>query len=198
MADFVTLSCPSCAGRLEITQDIERFACAHCGREHIVKRSGSIVSLSPVVDALRKVEVGVDKTAAELAIVRLRREIEDIQAQKSTLFANSPRPQGGLVPVLLISCGAVLAVLGLITIATTQPPSARLAPSVYTNDSLSLSKWCIVGGIIMGLMGLIQLSQLPSNTKRWEETVGVRLKSLDEQLAAKHTELLHHRNVVSP
>lgn len=195
MADFVTLSCPSCGGRLEITQDIERFACAHCGREHIVKRSGGIVSLSPVVDALRKVEVGVDKTAAELAIVRLHREIEDIQAHKNTLLANSPRPQVGLIPVLLISCGAVLAVLGLLTISTAQPPPAHLAPSVYTNDSLS--KWCIVGGIIMGLMGLIQLSQLPSNTKRWEETIGVQLKSLDEQLAAKHAELLHYRNVVS-
>ena len=40
MADFVTLSCPSCGGKLEVTRDIERFACAHCGREHIVKRTG--------------------------------------------------------------------------------------------------------------------------------------------------------------
>ena len=54
MADFVTLTCPSCGGKLQITQDIERFACAHCGREHIVKRSGGIVSLSPIIDALKK------------------------------------------------------------------------------------------------------------------------------------------------
>ena len=61
MANFVTLSCPSCGGKLQITQDVERFACSHCGQEHIVKRSGGIVSLSPVVDALKRVGAGGDK-----------------------------------------------------------------------------------------------------------------------------------------
>ncbi|MBE3067272.1 MAG: hypothetical protein IMZ73_07575 [Chloroflexi bacterium] len=55
MPDLVTLSCPSCGGKLNITNDIERFACGHSGREHVVKRAGGIVSLSPVVEALKKV-----------------------------------------------------------------------------------------------------------------------------------------------
>ena len=92
MADFVTLSCPSCGGKLEITNDVERFACAHCGREHLVKRSGGMVSLSPVVDALNRVGVGVDKTAAELAIVRLQKEIYALQVARVNLFQSSPRP----------------------------------------------------------------------------------------------------------
>lgn len=37
MPDFVTLSCPTCGGQLQITKDIERFACGHCGNEHIVR-----------------------------------------------------------------------------------------------------------------------------------------------------------------
>ena len=77
MTDFVTLSCPSCGAKLEIGKDTDRFACEHCGQEHIVKRGGGVVSLSPVLDAIGKIEVGVDKTAAELAIVRLRKDIED-------------------------------------------------------------------------------------------------------------------------
>jgi hypothetical protein len=79
MSDFVTLTCPSCGGKLQITNDIDRFACGHCGNEHVVKRSGGIVALAPVVEGLAKVQVGVDKTASELAIARLEREIADLR-----------------------------------------------------------------------------------------------------------------------
>jgi predicted RNA-binding Zn-ribbon protein involved in translation (DUF1610 family) len=79
MAEFITLSCPSCGGRLEITKDIERFACAHCGNEHVVRRAGGIVSLAPVVAGLKQVQAGVDKTASELAIKRLRGEIGELR-----------------------------------------------------------------------------------------------------------------------
>jgi len=102
MADFVTLSCPSCGGKLEITNDVERFACSHCGREHIVKRSGGIVSLSPVVDALNKVGVGVDKTAAELAIVRINREVVALEVEKSDFIKNHPRPYGNSNGILIV------------------------------------------------------------------------------------------------
>ena len=54
-----------------------------------VKRSGGIVSLSPVVDALNKVGVGVDKTAAELAIVRIKREVVELEIEKSNFNVSS-------------------------------------------------------------------------------------------------------------
>ena len=79
MTDFVSLTCPSCGGRLKITNDIERFACAYCGSEHIVKRGEGVISLSPVVEGLDKIRSGVDKTASELAIVRLQREIAELE-----------------------------------------------------------------------------------------------------------------------
>ena len=50
----------------------------YCGNEHIVRRSGGIVSLAPVVDSLVKIETGVDKTASELAIRRLKEDIADL------------------------------------------------------------------------------------------------------------------------
>jgi len=79
MADFVTLSCPSCGGKLQITNDIERFACGYCGKEHIVKRGGGIVTLSPVIDGLKRIQEGTDRTASELAILRLGNEITEIE-----------------------------------------------------------------------------------------------------------------------
>lgn len=81
MADFVTLSCPNCGGKLEITQDIEKFACSYCGQEQIVKRGRGIISLKPVVDELKEVKVGVDKTASELAINRIVKEINEINEE---------------------------------------------------------------------------------------------------------------------
>lgn len=74
MSEFVSLTCPSCGGKLQIGNDVDRFACSYCGCEHVVKRSGGIVSLAPVIEEIRSVKNGVDKTASELAIKRLQEE----------------------------------------------------------------------------------------------------------------------------
>ena len=188
MADFVTLSCPSCGGKLEITNDVERFACSHCGREHIVKRSGGIVSLSPVVDALNKVGVGVDKTAAELAIVRLQKEIPEIYWQKAALLNTYPRPVVNSISVLLIVSGILIDFIFLFII--------------LSGNSLDDVLYFIFGlGFIFGLLliffGALPIFSLRRNQKNWDETTGVQLKSLDKQIAEKNAELKHHQGVVS-
>lgn len=75
MTDFVTLTCPSCGGKLQITNDIEQFVCGHCGNEHVVRRGGGIIAIAPVIESIKKVQTGTDKTASELAIKRLGNEI---------------------------------------------------------------------------------------------------------------------------
>jgi hypothetical protein len=85
MADFVTLTCPSCGGKLQITSDLDRFACGYCGTEHVVRRGGGVVSLAPVVEGLKEVKVGVDKTASELAIQRLRQDIAELEKRKKEI-----------------------------------------------------------------------------------------------------------------
>lgn len=188
MSDFVTLSCPSCGGKLEITQDINRFACMHCGREHIVKRSGGIVSISPIMDAIKKVEIGVDKTVSELAITRIQKEIGETLTKRNALIKSSPRPKAS--PVF-----AVLPVLGCIISSTFL---------FLTSDSgvLERASAILIIGILFGvgliLAGVIPLLVLhPKNIKSWEETTGVQLKSLDGQIATKNAELQRHQNVVS-
>jgi transcription elongation factor Elf1 len=98
--DIVTLSCPTCGGKLQITADIERFACAHCGNEHIVKRAGGIIALAPVVESLQKVQTGVDKTASELAIQRLTREISELERYYSQLWDARLKKQNSLLSFL--------------------------------------------------------------------------------------------------
>ena len=109
MPELVTLTCPSCGAKLEIGEDIERFACSHCGNEHIVKRSGGTVSLMPVLEQIKKVRAGVDKTASELAIKRLKEEIREIQSRMPAV------EEGSFIKVMNWFMGLfVLATLGAI------------------------------------------------------------------------------------
>jgi hypothetical protein len=87
MSDFITLSCPSCGGKLEITKDVEQFACAHCGNEHVVRRGAGIVSLAPVMEGLQKVQASSDRVRAELAIQRLTAELAEVQHQREAAEA---------------------------------------------------------------------------------------------------------------
>ncbi len=80
MPDFVTLTCPSCDAQLKIPNDINRFACRYCGCENIVNRDDDVISLSRFTKQLKQAQQtssGVDRMASELAITRLRKEIED-------------------------------------------------------------------------------------------------------------------------
>jgi predicted RNA-binding Zn-ribbon protein involved in translation (DUF1610 family) len=113
MTEFITLSCPSCGGRLEVTEDIEQFACAHCGTEHRVRRSANTVSLTPLVEGIKNVQTGVDKTASELAIKRLKGEIKSLEKE----FVHSYATRKRLASMMLIwgvICfgGILLAVYG--------------------------------------------------------------------------------------
>ncbi len=79
MPDFITLTCPTCGGKLQITPDIERFACTHCGNEHLVRRTAGVVALAPVVDSMDALRRATDRTASELAIRRTRDEIAELE-----------------------------------------------------------------------------------------------------------------------
>lgn len=81
MSEFIRLACPSCGGKLQITNDIERFACAHCGTEILVRRGEGIISLKPVIDEVKGVRRATNHTAAELAIARIQKEIDFLNNQ---------------------------------------------------------------------------------------------------------------------
>jgi cation transport ATPase len=82
MADFVTLTCPSCGGKLHISSETERIACEYCGNEHLVQRGEGIISLTPISDAVRGIRRGVDKAASELAIKRIQEELPLLRQSK--------------------------------------------------------------------------------------------------------------------
>lgn len=81
----IMLKCPSCGAALEVTPDLERFACGYCGIEQIVQRKGGTVALRLITEAIARVQTGTDRTAAELAIKRTSDEIELLNRKLSNL-----------------------------------------------------------------------------------------------------------------
>lgn len=75
---FINLNCANCGGKLEVYDDMDRFACGYCGTEMLVQRRGGTVALKAVMEAINKVQKSADKTAAELAIVRLEKERSEL------------------------------------------------------------------------------------------------------------------------
>lgn len=87
-SDFITLSCPNCGGKLEITSSTDRFACKYCGHEHLVRHQGNEILLTPVVEGLKQVAskidqaiVGSEKLAIEKTLSRFSDEINERQKQ---------------------------------------------------------------------------------------------------------------------
>lgn len=68
---LVTLQCPTCGAKLQLGPEINRFACMHCGNEHIVRRGSGYVSIEPVMQELRQVNSNLGQVqAADTAIAQ--------------------------------------------------------------------------------------------------------------------------------
>lgn len=80
---IIKLNCVNCGSSLDISQQMERLACGYCGTQQIVERSGGAIHLRGVAEALAKVQTGTDKTAAELALARLSKELEAARYQRA-------------------------------------------------------------------------------------------------------------------
>lgn len=81
MLSMIKLTCHSCGGKLEITDDIERFACGHCGTEWLVNRSGGIVSLKAVEKQLGDIKKHTSQTADSTQYIALDAKIKDLEKE---------------------------------------------------------------------------------------------------------------------
>jgi hypothetical protein len=101
--NFITLQCRNFNGKLDVYEDMERFACGYCGTEVVVQRRGGTIILEAVTEAIKRVEIETEKTAAELAITRYESDLNKLRekAEKD--------PASGLgIPVGAILVGLFL------------------------------------------------------------------------------------------
>lgn len=187
--DFITLACPNCGGKLQITPDIERFACQYCGYEHIVRRSGGIVSLEPVMQMMGQLNTNIDRVdsninrisghaerqASEAAIVRLKEEIDELI--KASGKADDSKRNIWLTALFF----AWPAVSGIII---------GFAEEGVDSDIQHIA--FIVGGIFIFFTVMLIVAAIA-------QTAGVNKKNQQrsQQIAQKQAELAHHYQVVS-
>ena len=103
----ILLECPNCGAQLQITDDLDRFACAHCSTSILVHREGGTVSLRRMEAVLHQVRDSTEKTAAELAIARYEKELAGVQALYEELDSRNSSTVG-----VAFGAGVILALLG--------------------------------------------------------------------------------------
>jgi hypothetical protein len=157
LVEFVSLTCPNCGGKLEIYNDMDRFACSFCGGEMLVQRRGGAVSLKTVENAIRRVQVGTDKTAAELALPRLQAEIHR-WTQVEAALRNEPlaipppiravnRPLFLGVAIIVIASVWVL-IVEWSTVWALHDPSLRIELWVAASIAFLLGIWIFRRGCL--------------------------------------------------
>ncbi len=78
MDKAIAMGCPNCGAGLEITSDLDTFACAYCGSTIKVTRHGGTVSLKQFEQAINGIKTSTDRIAAELALKRLEGELGEV------------------------------------------------------------------------------------------------------------------------
>jgi hypothetical protein len=73
----------------------------------VVERRGGTVMLKSLTEAIKRVQAGTDKTAAELALLRLREEFNNLTAQRGSLASQmeQSRTFGRTTALVLIGLG---------------------------------------------------------------------------------------------
>lgn len=86
-SQIVPLKCSNCGGALDVTPAMDFFACGYCGSQLVVLRNEGTVTLEVAIEAVARIQRGTDRTAAELAVRRLREDLVEIETERQRLAA---------------------------------------------------------------------------------------------------------------
>ncbi len=184
---IVNLNCANCGGVLEIQSHIERFACGYCGSAQIVERRGGTVALKLVVDAVARVQVGTDRTAAELALVRLEKELASANAQwqaATVKFNQSNNPSSPIAIVGMVLAGFV-GLLALGNIGKASNDGSLVLPIVWLGGAIAAFAVCLRENIAAGKRHVAKRVE-------FEAPYGKRIQEI-EQLMKKTREIVDNR-----
>lgn len=131
MAEWIRIVCPACGEGVKLPGREPIVACGRCGAELVVRHSGQVVSLVPVVEALRELDAeaswpgSVTSAHARAEILDLLSEIDQLWLERRHDFYFALRL------MVVAGCGVALAVVvqidwlrglgGLLALATGLP-----------------------------------------------------------------------------
>lgn len=92
--DFVSMTCRHCGGKLKFNKDADQILCQFCGTEYVVSFTDGSVSLKLLSERIEKIVKSTDKTASELALVRIRKEKAELITQFGNIADSLSTPDG--------------------------------------------------------------------------------------------------------
>lgn len=176
MPDFLTLTCPTCGAKLKLADKINLLVCASCGNEHMVTRDGGAIYLAPMAADMRQMRVGVDKTAAELAVVRLGKELADLEASLAQL--NERRRKNNNESGCLWSVGIVVELILIIQMY-----------NLFAAADYAVSVGCAI--LFLGLLAVM----IANATKRTKSQVDEDSERTEAAIKNRRTQLAKNRQI---
>ncbi len=180
----ISLNCPNCGANLNITSEMETFACGFCGSRQIVQRHGGTISLKLLGDAIARVQVGTDRTAAELAVRRLREELASTELELQEFESNVAYREANAAGCGTIGCLFFLGWFVTAALASTNNPVLVLISFVATF-----------------VICIITAAQISSNRKTLRKTategrqdIHARKAMIESELREELQLLTNHRN----
>ncbi len=76
--ELVSMTCRNCGGKLQINKEADQIICQNCGTEYLVSINEGAISIKFLSQDIQGIKASTDKTASELALVRLGEETEHI------------------------------------------------------------------------------------------------------------------------
>jgi ribosomal protein S27E len=106
---FIKLSCENCGGELEIYDDMDRFACGHCGAAFAIQRRGGTIVLKLLTEATPKAPSGADR-ASEPVLTRLKQEAESLTKRCEAMLSewSERKKKAYIIGVSLLLIGVVV------------------------------------------------------------------------------------------
>ena len=184
----VTLKCTNCGGNLDIAADMESFACGYCGTKQVVQRRGGTVSLKPIGEAIARVQVGTDRTAAELAVRRLQEDLasldkkwEDYEDRAAEAESQAPKYDGPVGCLRIVGLFVTLTLTLFVALALSATEDAFVTPVV------------ILG--IIGLCVVLVKGGMKEASRRRDRYAAARHRYSDHRDKIK-TEIKEHLDVL--
>lgn len=139
MADLLTLTCPSCGGQLQVTNETDRYVCAHCGNSHVVDPGVRMASLAAEVEKLH----------AESRLRQLDRELDELaQKQYALKFEIEGIRSGAVSTGCTYQAGIVAAFISALALTAYAVSEILKGHSDFVGPVLGLAVFIAVMGVI--------------------------------------------------
>lgn len=207
MLKVIAMNCPNCGAHLDVTSDLETFACAYCGSTIKVTRHGGTVSLVRIEQAIGGIKTSTERIAAELALKRLKHELGGVTADIMSAEFDLQQARSDLKPLKTFDVSYPLKISGTYDWCATP-----------RHEFVALIKWAVIAIVLGMMLGFVAfaiaitiswfgvlasrrarvrvIEESNSRSMRAQESIQSRLYALREQAASIEKQVQEQRTIV--